>query len=77
VNENAGCANQAAGHLVCGVIAIDNALYGNVYTGSWTGWTKIGGSEVGTAPACAPLGTGQAVCIVLGINNKLTSVVGP
>ena len=37
---------------------------------------KIGGSGVST-PACAPLGTGQVVCIVLGINNKLTSVVGP
>ena len=77
VNDNAGCANQAAAQLVCGVVAIDNAFYGDVYTGSWTGWAKIGGTGVGTPPACAPLGTGQAVCVVLGIDNKLTSVVGP
>jgi hypothetical protein len=77
VNDNAGCANQAAGQLVCGVVAIDNAFYGDVYTGSWTGWAKIGGTGVGTPPACAPLGTGQAVCIIVGVDNKLTSIVGP
>jgi len=38
----------------------------------------VGGAGIGT-PACSPLGTGtgQVVCVVMGINNKLTSVVGP
>ena len=77
VNNNAGCTSNASGQLVCGVIAIDSAFYADVYNGSsWSGWSKIGGSGVGT-PACAPLGTGQVVCTVLGIDNKLTSVVGP
>lgn len=58
------------------MIAIDNVFYADVYTGSWTGWTKIGGTGVGT-PACAPLGTGKVVCTVVGVNNALTSVVGP
>jgi hypothetical protein len=78
VNDNAGCTTQAAGQLVCGVIgATDSAFYANVYNGSsWSTWMKIGGTGVGT-PSCAPLGSGQAVCVVLGIDNKLTSVVGP
>jgi hypothetical protein len=77
VNENASCTSHVAGQLVCGVIAIDNVFYANVFNGAaWSGWAKIGGTGVGT-PSCAPLGTGQVVCAVLGINNKLTSVVGP
>jgi hypothetical protein len=77
VNQNASCTSQAAGQLVCGVIAIDNVFYANVFNGAaWLGWAKIGGTGVGS-PSCAPLGTGQVVCTVLGINNKLTSVVGP
>jgi len=77
VINNATCTTQAAGQLVCGVIAIDNAFYADVYNGtSWSTWTKIGGTGVGI-PACAPLGTGQAVCVLMGVDNKLTSVVGP
>ena len=83
VSENAGCTSQAAGELVCGVYAVgvsyDSALYANVFNGSsWSGWTAVGGAGIGT-PACSPLGTGtgQVVCVVMGINNKLTSVVGP
>jgi hypothetical protein len=80
VNDNAGCTSQAASQLVCGGIGVgadDNAFYANVFNGSsWSSWALIGGTGVGT-PACAGLGTGQAVCVVMGINNKLTSVVGP
>jgi hypothetical protein len=77
VTNNANCTTHAAGQLVCGVIAIDNAFYADVYNGtSWSTWTKTGGTGVGI-PACAALGSGQAVCVVMGVNNKLTSVVGP
>jgi hypothetical protein len=77
VTNNAKCTTHAAGQLVCGVIAIDNAFYADVYNGtSWSTWTKTGGTGVGI-PACAALGSGQAVCVVMGVNNKLTSVVGP
>src|ERR1700687_3416987 len=77
VNDNAGCTTQAAGQLVFGAIVDDNAFYVNVYNGSrWSGFAKSGATGVG-APSCAPLGTGQVVCVVLGIDNKLTSVVGP
>jgi hypothetical protein len=79
-NDNVGCTSQAAGQLVCGGIGIgvgDAAFFADVYDGSvWTGWAQIGGRGIGT-PACAPLGTGQAVCVVRGVNNRLTSVVGP
>ncbi|HXR16969.1 MAG TPA: hypothetical protein VN777_12295 [Terriglobales bacterium] len=83
VSENAGCTSQAAGELVCAVygvgVAYNSALFSDVFNGSgWSGWTLVGGAGIGT-PACSPLGTGtgQVVCVVMGINNKLTSVVGP
>jgi serine protease AprX len=78
VNDNASCTSQAADNLVCGVIAVtDAAFYSNVFNGTaWTNWVKVGGSGVGT-PACAPLGTGKVVCLIMGPANKLTSVVGP
>jgi hypothetical protein len=78
VTSNAGCTTQAANQLVCGVTAVaDNAFYADVWTGtSWTGFLKVGGSGTGS-PACAPLGTGQVVCLVMGLNNQLSSVVGP
>jgi len=56
---------------------LDNAFYADVYNGSnWGGWVKIGGTGIGI-PACGALGTGQVVCVAMGANNKLTSVVGP
>jgi hypothetical protein len=78
VNDNAGCTSQAAGELVCGAIGVnDSAFYANVFNGTnWAGWAKIGATGV-ASPACAPLGTGQVVCLVTGIDNKFTSVVGP
>jgi hypothetical protein len=78
VNDNASCTSQAAGELVCGAIgALDSAFYANVYNGAnWSGWAKIG-TTGWASPACAALGTGQVVCLVTGINNKLSSTVGP
>jgi hypothetical protein len=77
VNDNASCTSHIAGQLVCGVVAIDNVFYADVYNGAnWSGWAKIGGSGVGT-PSCALLSAGQVVCTMSGPNNKLTSVVGP
>ena len=80
VSENAGCISQAAGELVCGVYGVgvyNSVFYADVYNGSsWSGWTAVGGTGVGS-PSCAPLGTGKVACVIMGINNKLTSVVGP
>jgi hypothetical protein len=78
VNTNANCTTQTAGKLVCGVLAAnDSVFYANVYNGSvWSGWAKIGGSGFGI-PSCSALGTGQVVCVIMGPNNKLSSVVGP
>jgi hypothetical protein len=78
VNDNASCVSHSAGLLVCGAIAVtDTAFYANIYNGSiWSGWSKIGGIGMGS-PSCAPLGASKVVCAVMGINNKLTSAVGP
>ena len=78
VSTNANCTTQAAGQLICGVIgAVDNAFYADLYNGAgWEGWIKIGSAGIGI-PACGALGAGKVVCVVMGINNKLTSVVGP
>jgi hypothetical protein len=78
VNDNASCTSHISDELVCGVIGVlDGALYANVYNGAlWSGWGKVGGTGVGS-PACAPLGTGQVVCLIMGPGNKLSSTVGP
>jgi hypothetical protein len=78
-NDNASCASQAAGELVCGVIsAITSGFFANVDAGSgFTGWVAIGTTTGLGSPSCAPLGTSQVVCVVMGTNNKLSSVVGP
>jgi hypothetical protein len=78
VIANASCTSQSPDLLVCGALdPTNNALWSDVYNGSnWSGWSKVGGLGM-NSPACAPLGTGQVICVVLGINNKLTSVVGP
>jgi hypothetical protein len=78
VTENASCTSQSANKLACGVMSVtDDAFYADVWNGtSWSGWTRIGSSGTGS-PSCAPLGTGQVVCIFMGLKNQLTSVVGP
>jgi hypothetical protein len=78
VSNNANCTTQGAGLVVCGAISeLDGAFYADVYNGSgWEGWVKIGATGIGI-PACGALGTGQVVCVVMGIDSKLTSVVGP
>jgi hypothetical protein len=82
VNDNASCTSQATGELVCGVIGQPtpgNAFYADVFNGSgWSGWTLIGGGGTGFgSPSCAALGSGKVVCVIMGLNNKLTSIVGP
>jgi hypothetical protein len=70
------CTIQTAGQLVCGRISA-TAFYADVCNGSsWSAWIKSGGVGVGS-PSCAPLGTGQVVCVVMGPNNQLSSVAGP
>jgi len=78
VTENASCTAQSAGLLVCGVLSVnDDAFYADVWNGvSWSGWVKIGNSGMGS-PACAPLGTGQVVCLIVSVRNQLTSAIGP
>jgi hypothetical protein len=77
VNDNASCAAQAAGQVVCGVISINSIFYGNTFNGAnWSGWVETVGTGVGT-PSCAALGESKVVCTVIGPNNKLTSLVGP
>ena len=79
VTENANCTSQASNQLVCGVISVtDNTFYADVWNSTtlWSGWVKVGGIGMGPL-ACAPLGTGKVVCVVLGLKNQLTSIVGP
>jgi len=78
-NDNASCTTQALGQLVCGAISPigNNEFYGDWYDGTaWSSWIAAGGSAVGS-PSCAPLTTGKAVCLLMGVNNELTSIVGP
>jgi hypothetical protein len=83
VNNNAGCTVQAAGEQLCGAYGVgtdDDDFYVDIYNGSsWSGWTLEGssaGAGVGS-PSCAPYGGGEVVCAIMGLNNQVTSAVGP
>jgi len=80
-NDIISCTSQIPGDLVCSAIgALDTHFYANVFNGtSWTGWIQEGGTTaVGIgSPSCAPLGTGQVICVVVGATNKLSSIIGP
>jgi hypothetical protein len=66
------CAQVSTGHVACAVRSGKTAIIVNQFNGTtWEKWAKIGGTGVGS-PSCAPLGTGQVVCVILGIDNKLT-----
>jgi hypothetical protein len=68
----------SAGQLVCATVGIsDGALWVDQFNGtSWLGWTRLGGAGIG-ATACSSLISGKVVCMMLGVNNKGTSVTGP
>ena len=78
VGAKGSCANLAARELVCGVFALtDSALWVDEYNGSaWLGFARVGRTTVGTA-SCTTLGGGKVLCAVVGVNNKVTSTVGP
>ena len=61
VNDNAGCTSQAAGHLVCGTIAIDNVFYANVYTGIGRDGRRL--AEPGWHARLRSFGHGPRSCV--------------
>jgi hypothetical protein len=78
VGARGSCANLAASELVCGVFAVtDSALWVNEFNGtSWVGFARLGQTTVGN-PGCTSLGNGRVLCTVVGVNNKVSSIVGP
>ena len=62
----------------CGVFGLtDSALWVNEYNGSaWLSFVRVGQTTVGN-PSCTTLGGGKVLCAVVGVNNKVTSTVGP
>ena len=58
-------------------LGLDGQLYVDEYNGSaWLGFAKLGQTVIGT-PNCANLTTGVVLCTVVGVNNKVSSIVGP
>jgi hypothetical protein len=67
----------AASQLVCGVFAVtDSALWVDQFNAGWGGFTRLGRTTVGN-PSCTTLGVGKVLCAVVGVNNKVSSIVGP
>jgi len=68
----------SAGQLACATVGItDGALWVDQFNGTgWLGWTRLGGTGIG-ATACSSLTSGKVLCMMLGVNNKGTSVTGP
>lgn len=77
--SKANCVSIGASQIICAALGtLDSALYINRYAGAWSGWAKIadGRANIET-PACAPYGVAQAVCIAIGVNNRVSSTSGP
>lgn len=72
------CTSNGTKLVVCGAIAtVDSALYADQFNGSsWLGFVKIGGTAIGN-PSCTALNGGKVLCAITGVNNKVSSVVGP
>ncbi len=72
-----GCANLDEEKIVCAVIgAQDDALYVNVFNGSWRG-TRVGEAKGLGQPECSRLTTDKALCTMLGIDGYIYYTVGP
>jgi hypothetical protein len=78
VNSKGACAVTITGQLVCGAISLsDSALYVTHYNGTtWGGFQKLGQTAIGS-PNCTSLGNGTVLCTIVGVNNKVSGVVGP
>lgn len=58
-------------------LEVEAALCVNQSNGSsWSGFTRLGQTTVGN-PSCTTLGGGKVLCAVVGVNNKVSSIVGP
>jgi hypothetical protein len=72
------CAVVASNQIVCGVFGVtDSALWVDEFNGtSWSSFTRLGQTTVGN-PSCTTLGGGKVLCAVVGVNSKVSSIVGP
>jgi len=78
IGPKGSCAVITTNQLVCGVFGvIDSALWVNEFTGTqWTGFQRLGQTTVGS-PSCTTLGGGKVLCTAVGVNSKVSSIVGP
>jgi len=78
-NSSCGVASATAGSLVCGFHNIgDSIMYADIFNGvSWTGYVKIGTKPIIAGPACASIGNGSVVCVVVNMNSQASSATGP
>lgn len=77
--SNASCASIAPGQLICGAIAVTDAvLYVARFDGvAWLGWTKVGTATGVRNPNCTTLSANKALCTIVNSANKVISTVGP
>jgi hypothetical protein len=78
IGPKGSCTVITTNQLVCGVFGVtDSALWVDEFNGSgWLGFTRLGLTTVGS-PSCTTLGGGRVLCAVVGVNNKVSSIVGP
>ena len=80
-NAVPSCVSQATGgELVCAAISVTaedkNLFFANVYNGnSWSGWSQENAVGIGS-PSCTPFSTGKVMCVLRGLNNTYSSVIG-
>ncbi len=78
IGTRGSCAVVTTNQIVCGGFGVtDSALWVNEFNGTaWSGFTRLGQTTVGN-PSCTTLGGGKVLCAVVGVNNKVSSIVGP
>jgi hypothetical protein len=73
-DNNGSCTSEASGDMLCAAIGYSGAFYADA---NFDGWNPIGGTTFVGIPSGAPLGTGEAIFVIMGADNQLSSVVGP
>jgi hypothetical protein len=75
--SKASCGLQTVGVVVCAVVdQYNGTLWYGLFNGTWSTWTNLLATVFGP-PACASAGSSRVLCAIVGLNNHLTSAVGP
>lgn len=79
VASKTGCGLVSAGSIACAWIDLnDSLMYARTFDGTnWSSYVKVGTKPSSGGPSCSGLKNGKVLCVVVGVNTRAQSVVGP